>query len=220
MKRTFAFQLRCLPLLGMFVGLLFAGASGCAGDLDPSINQTGTAGTQGQSGTSGGAGTTGTAGTGGGCLPATRRPWFSGTNLNNGGCANPLPPHRCTGRAARAWTCSRLAWSPGCSTRDHDRHRPQAPCMAAAKPYLSAAPTRPTGLLIDKIDQKLATVTCGSIMPQSGSSPPLSRSASPIGPDRVTTGAITSMRHERSFSPSARPCWSRWSGRWPRGRRR
>ena len=37
MKRTFAFQLRCLPLLGIFVGVLVAGVSGCAGDLDPPL---------------------------------------------------------------------------------------------------------------------------------------------------------------------------------------
>ncbi len=169
MKRTFAFELRCLPLLGMLVGVLFAGASGCAGDLDSSLYQPGTAGTQGQSGTSGGAGTMGTAGTGGGQPPACD----AVAMVFNAGAIKCTLCHSKDGAAGIGAGLD--LESPGLAARLVGQG-PQkmaigsAACMTGTKPYLVAHSNPPDGLLLDKVDpQKFATLAnCGTQMPQGG----------------------------------------------------
>ena len=187
MKRTFAFQLRCLPLLGMFVGLLVAAASGCAGDLDPMFLTTGTAGSQGQSGTSGGAGTTGTAGTGGG-MTVCDAPGTIFQSTAVGGCAlGGCHDTTATGGGLdlkSAGVVGRLL-DKGPSTNTDAG----AACMAASKPYLKSGSNPATGLLLDKL--AAGTTTCGTPMPQIGSLNATQKKCLNDWATAVTTGAIT-----------------------------
>jgi len=168
MKRTFAFELRCLPLLGMLVGVLFAGTSGCAGDLDPSLIP-GTAGTQGQSGTSGGAGTMGTAGTGGGGTACDAPTMVFKSTASGISCTT---CHSKTGAATLGAGLDLESAGVGARLLGKGPVKDTtggAACMAQTKPYLVPNSNPPDGLLFDKTDAtKFAALNCGSQMPIGG----------------------------------------------------
>lgn len=145
MKRTFALQLRCLPLLGLCAGVLFAGASGCAGDLDPSLLNPETAdpSTPCDAPTMvfKAASCTACHGT------ATSAVAGAGLDLESSGFAM-----RLVGKGPNK------DGSGG------------AMCMSGTKPYLVANTNPPDGLLLDKTDpQKYKTLeNCGNQMPTIG----------------------------------------------------
>jgi hypothetical protein len=178
MKRTLAFLVRCLPLVGLSAVALLGAVPGCAGDLDPSLipNNTGVAGTSGGGGTMGGAGTGGTvtACDAPGMLFAADKPCGACHSAGNAlGAGFDLASAGVVGRL--------VGKTPSTDAT--------AMCQASGKTYLVAGSSPASGLLIEKVTQK--TPSCGSAMPIGLPLTAPQKMCLTDWATAVTTGAIT-----------------------------